>query len=260
MLIYEFSWQLSSAHTLRITDPGGTVDLTLDEGLFAHTELTERERTYDDLAGALEALIAASALSRAYTIVWSRSSGYTIAADGTFALDFTAGDAHVAMGRLLGFAGPLSGASSYTSTVRPDFVIIPAQQARKRPDEFAPDDIVTESVTDGGTTAQVSRYTSETWVDWEQPGENPSELPEVPFDPGTPVYRRQEWALLPFSYQRAWTHHKAGFHPFLVVDGAGETVHRLRAEGAAFRPLRMSSQDFDLWSVPFSTRLIARLA
>lgn len=260
-LVYEFAWQLATAHTLRITDPGGTVDITPPLGLYAHTELTERERTYDDLAGELEALIAASALADTYTVSWSRATGYTIAStNALFQLDLTGAAARLAMGRLLGLSGVLSGASSYTSTARPDFVLVPAQQARKRPDEYQPDDIVTEAVTDAGTTSQISRYTSETWADWDQPGEDPRDLPATPFGPGAPVFRRHETALLPFSYQRAWAHHKAGFHPFLVVDGASQTVHRMRAEGAAFRPLRMSSEDWDLWTMTFATRQIARLA
>ena len=156
----------------------------------------------------------------------------------------------------------LSGASEYSSNVRPYFVINPAIPGRSNmSDEYEEEGGVSEAVADDGTAYHVAKDGLAIYSDWVQMGETSADT-FTATGAGTPVFKRDATAAVPWSYQHAWEHSRTlGAAPFLVVDsGTSESaVHRFRSDGSSLKPTRFGSQDFDLWNVPFRTRLLGRL-
>jgi hypothetical protein len=280
-LLYYFGFDvamLSGGLTVIVTDSSGllganrTFTVSITSGTFAHIALSSVMGTgeYTAFAAALEAALeAGSALGsvpRTYTVSWSSTTGYTIAVNSgaTLTLDLTGSEAQIRMRLLLGMAGDRTGSTSYSSTRRPWYLIIPATQCRTAmSDEYEPPDVVSEETNDSGAgTSEISREEDEVWLDWAQTAEDPNDLPSGAFDPGTPVFERQITTALRWSYQHAWAHHQDSGDPFAVVEGgvvAGSDVARLRAEGSSWEPNRMGS-DYDAFSIQFKTRLLGRLS
>lgn len=273
-LRYEWAWDVSVIGPLTIgglDDDGGSHTVTITSGTYAHTALTgaldvegnavARYAGYTSFAAALaSAMNSASSGSGTYTVTYSGATGYTISySGGAFDINFGIGGG--LMKAVLGFVDDRDSASSYSSDVRPHFLIIPAIEARSQmSDEYEPDGIVAEAEADDGTPFGVARESVAVWSDWTQAAETET-APSSPFAEGTPVFRRHATPAVPWTYQDAWRHARDGDHPFLAVDsGTGESaVHQFRAEGASFRPVRFAGEDQPYWSVPFRTRLIGRL-
>lgn len=241
-----------------------TIDVRLDAGTFVHVT-PPSEVDHEVFAAALaNAVNATPGVHGTHAVTFDPTSGYELTLDEQFALKFStvATPAEgTRMREILGLSGDVEADGSFTvaSDVRPHYFIVPATQGRTSvSDEYEPDDVVSEDVTDGGETDQISREVDEVWLDWTQTGEDPLDLAGA-CDPGTPVYERHETAAIPWSYQRAWTHHQRGFDPIIVTEGSEVTAHRLRAEGASFKPERMAA-DYDMWSIAFRTRLLGRSA
>lgn len=267
-LHYHWGWDITlvGSMSVRVVDSGGAFTVTLSSGTYCHTDISSVESGYTDFATALQTAIDAAATDT-FTVSFSTSNGYTIANDSnnTTTLDFTTpGAAGTLMRQALGFSGNQTGTDDYSSNVRPHYWIIPAIQGRSNmSDEYEPDGVTMESSDDSGGTVQLSRDTSEVWSDWTQAAEI-EDPPAAWEDAGTMPYKRQEDAGtsaddVSWSYQRAWEHHRLGDHPFLCIDGSEQAVHRLRADGSAFHPVRFASGDYGLWSIPFRTRLLGRL-
>lgn len=240
-----------------------TIDVRLDAGTFVHiTPPSEVEHSVF-ATGLAAAINGTAGVHGTHTVAFDPASGYELGLDEQFALEFStvATPAEgTRMREILGLSGDVEADGSFVvaSDVRPHYFIVPATQGRTGvSDEYEPDDVVSEDVTDGGETDEISRDVDEVWLDWDQTGEDPLDLGEA-FDPATPVYEKHETAAIPWSYQRAWTHHQRGFDPIIVTEGSEVTAHRLRAEGASFKPERMAS-DYDMWSIAFRTRLLGRV-
>jgi hypothetical protein len=269
-LYYEFGFDVAivGAFAFPFENGFGAYEATVIDGTYAHTFCEDVDgASYQQIAGVLTSLLndPGPLSPAAFDVAWSRETGYTITSSDAFEVNFSAAsdaDAGARAAALLGFSGDLTGASSYTSDVRPIYFIVPAVGARTKPsDEKEPPGVVSEAVTDGGGTCQRARFTLETHDDWDQAGEDMREVSGGAFEAGTPVYRRQATAAVPWTYQHAWAHHKKGFDPFIAADDdLGETVHRMRAEGCSFKPARMAGVDVDVWSIPFRTRQIGRLS
>ena len=133
-----------------------------------------------------------------------------------------------------------------TSDVRPYYVIVPAITARSQvSDVYEPDDIVSEAVSDGGTSFAISKDTTETFSDWEQQMESASA-----------TLARSAVAAVPWTWE-AFFKHLRGAYPFRLVDGSTSTVHTLREKGAAFTGTtrRRVAVDYDdLWIIMLMTR------
>lgn len=277
-LRYEWAFDLAvlGGVAASLTDDGGTGEAALTSGLYAHTSIAavqdidgdtvSRFSAVTSFAAALAAeLNTTSGGSGTYTVTWNGTTGYTVAySGGDFSLSFS-GATTAAQGtllrRILGFSADLTGEDTYSSDVRPYYLIIPSIQARSDvSDEYEPDGIMAEAVADDGTAYQISRDTAEIWSDWTQASETET-APSSLSSEGTLVFARQATATAPWTYEHAWRHMRLGLHPFLVVDsGTGEdAVHMIRAEGASFRPVRFAGTDQPYWSIPFRTRLVGRL-
>src|SRR5690606_20258982 len=170
-LRYEWAWDVSVIGPLTIgglDDDGGSHTVTITNGTYAHTALTgaldvegnavARYAGYTSFAAALaSAMNSASSGSGTYTVTYSGATGYTISySGGAFDINFGAGGG--LMKAVLGFAGDRGSASSYSSDVRPRFVIIPTIEGRSAVEpESEPDDIAQEGVADDGSAFQISR-------------------------------------------------------------------------------------------------------
>jgi hypothetical protein len=152
----------------------------------------------------------------------------------------------------LGFTATLSGANSYTSTVRPYYVTVPIISGRslRSPDVFEPDDLVEESSADDDTTFGIvkERGAAATQImhaDWSQMMESQEA-----------TFIRSAVAAAPWTWEHFFKHCRAT-HPFTVTDGATTTCHTLRAEGASFsqRVVERIAADYaGLWKLNFKTR------
>lgn len=267
-LRYEFAFDIArfGALAVKTTDETGTQEIVLSSGLYIHTTIASVHSLYTAFAAALAtALNASSPGAGTFTVTWNGSTGYTIAYDNDADWQLTFSTTTVAangtrMKQVLGMTGDRTGAASYSSQCRPYFVLLPAIQGRSQmSDEYEPDGIVQESVGDDGQIAAlVAVETSERWMDWQQAAETET-APSTFSDNGTPPYKRQATAAVPWTYQHAWEHHRTGFDPILVIDGSSSDVTQMRADGASFRPRRMAGDDFGVWQIPFRVRLLGRL-
>lgn len=278
-LYYEWGWdvaQIDDGFSVIVTDSSGaagadrTFTVSFASGTYCHTSLAAvgATSTYTAFAAAfetaLEAGSAGGATPRGYTVSWSRTTGYTVAVNaGTkLTLDLTGTTAQTQMAQLLGMTGDRTGALTYSSQVRPYYFIVPTIQGLSSvSDEYEPDGIVEESISDDGTAHAIARDTSEVYFDWVQMAE--PDAPEAGFtfdDPWTAPFERQISSAAPWSYQHAFRHARAGKQPFLVTNGVDEElVHELRADGSSFRPQRGAGTDIAIWNIPFRTRLLGRL-
>lgn len=261
-LRYEWSWDFAQIGpaAVRVTDDGGTFDVRLSLGHYCHTNISSVASGVTDFATALQTALNAGTSSGTYAVQWF--SPYNLQYDGTsFALNFTAVTAAegLLMRRILGFSANVSGLTEYDGDVRPYYLILPSIQGRSQmSDEYEPTDIMAEAVADDGSVYQVARDTTEIHSDWAQQAETETG-PASAFADGTLAFKRHATAAAPWTYQHAFEHHRAGNHPFLVIDGSEQAVHRLRADGSSFMPQRFAGVDQPHWSIPFRTRLLGRL-
>ncbi len=176
--------------------------------------------------------------------IYRETAGFTLTFSGASALRLRAA---------LGFSGNPSGAgtlaSPYVSDIRPYYVVVPdIDAATEVSGAYEPPEIVDEAVSDGGTPWAVARQTSEMRSDWKQKFESKAQ-----------TYTASAVAAVPWTWQHFFRHVR-GQHPFGVYDsGAGNTVNKLRAEGASFQPNRVTVDDDTYWSLDFLTRQIGTL-
>lgn len=268
-LRYEWCWDFANVgtHSVKVDDDGPAAEITpFSTGTYGHTTIATVDSAYTAFAAALKsALDTASSGAGTYTVTWSGTNGYTISySAGNFDLIFStvATPAQgTRMRQLLGMSGDRTGASSYSSQVRPYYLIIPAIAGRSEvSDDYEPDDLVSEVVTDDGSDHQIAPATAEKWSDWLQPGDQDAPATAyTAFGTGVPVHKRLVTSAVPWSYEHAWEHHRTGFDPILVVEGSESLVCRMRAERANFHPRRMGGADFDLWSLEMRMRVLGRL-
>lgn len=233
---------------------------TISTGTFAHVDLSAvmGGGNYTALAPAIQALLPGT-YSVAYDPTLVR---YSITNTGTFAMTFPATQAGRNAYAILGFpVAGVSGSAAYPSTIRPTYLVralIDAQSEQS--DEYQPDGIVTEAVATGGQSYAIAPQSAPVQMDWTQPFE--SNLPPATFGAvGTAVFTRD---LVPtvtrWAWQDFWSAASA-IEPILLRDQAATAgpVFKMRAEGASFRPIRVSPDLQALWSMPFRTRLLGRL-
>lgn len=261
-LSYQWAFDLEQvgAVAVGIDDADGARSARLATDVYAHTSFGS-VASATGFAAALQAALNSGTSFGTYTVSFSAATGYTISYTGTFSWDFgttvTASEG-TRMRQILGLAGDLGSVASAASAVRPYYLILPAIAARSTmSDEYEPSDVASEAVSDDGSDYQIARDTSEIWSDWTQQAE--TETAPTAFGAGTLVFKRQAVSAAPWTYQHAWEHSRLGEHPFLVVDGSEQAVHRLRADGASFRPQRFAGQDLPHWTMQFRTRLLGRL-
>ncbi len=158
--------------TMAITDTSGTYSFSITTGRSSHIGLTEvlsengnTSNIASKFADVLEtALNAASAVT--YTVTFNESTlAYTIAAGGTFSMN---SGTNALMWKILGFNQIAhSGATSYTSDVRPYYLLDVAVGGKSQvSDDYEPGGISFDAEADDGTSYGLSRANSPVYEDF----------------------------------------------------------------------------------------------
>lgn len=187
-----------------------------------------------------------AAFGAGYSVVWDSTTGkFTVSHASPFTMSFaTAAD--LRLRAALGFTGNKSGQNSYTSDALPLYIMESVISGRTNVvGPIEADDIAEESISDGGDDFVVTKKTDELLMSWEQQ-----------MEPRSALFR-----TLASDTNRVWAdwfRHVRGSHPFWCSDPLeGEedgAFFRLTAEGASFKPQRVTADYDDHWIVPFRTR------
>lgn len=190
---------------------------------------------------------------------------YTLSAASNFTVTWT-GDMGIAMRDILGFAENLSGANSYTSTLRPKYLIVSRLAGQSQVHEtYEPGGRIAYAESDNGQAYSTHPVELPTYRDWVQP----FETLEGPTDGewsgnsaigGAAVRRANVGAAMKITW--TWEDmikHVRATYPFGLVDRATSTkgeghLYKLRGEGAHFDPTRITADYDGHWTVPFVTR------
>lgn len=170
---------------------------------------------------------------------------------GAVALTFSTA-ADLRLRGALGFSGDQGAATSFASTLVPNYSIFSTITARTNVQgPFEPDDIAEEAVSDGGTDYVITRKTTERLMSWDQSMEPRANVyPFARAAAGSSIWTWEQW----FQHCR-------GSHPFLCVDALGGepngAYYRYTAKGAASRPRRFMADYDDYWVIPHETRWLA---
>lgn len=255
------------------TDSGS---ITFTDDTHCHTDLSPITDApisggFTALDAALQADIRAVLATNDDAIVAYNAGSHTYTLDfqaATTTVDFRSAtlgnDSGVNLARMLGFTADhangsgsghdcrLSGATSYTSNVRPYYLILPLIQGRSkvRPIYEQPE-LTMGASSDDGTFFYTSRDGAAKFSEWTQSMETGTP-PSTFSDDGMPLFKHQATSAVPWSYEHAFEHARTGGSlPFLVVDGSDSIVYELSAEGTAMDPRRAASEDYDLWDIVF---------
>lgn len=244
---YLAGWDTSDIGTFSVVVGGvGSGTATVTASTYAHTDLSSVTGTGTYTAFATAVQTALNAVAAGFTVAYSTAAHtYTITNASAFTLTWT-GTGGTNLKRALGFSANVGSGTTATSTVRPYYVIVPAISARSQvTDVYEPDDIVSEAVSDGGTSFAIAKDTTETWSDWEQTMESKAA-----------TLARAAVAAVPWTWE-AFFKSCRGKNPFRLVDGSTSTVHKLREKGAAFTAAtrrRVATDYDDLWNIMLMTR------
>lgn len=279
---YSFDLVRLGGLAARISDDGGAFDLDLASGELAHTDMASavdhrgntpsRLASIQVFAAVLQAALnAGTAGAGAYTVAWDPETFYTVTySAGAFSMDFrsaTIGAGGPRAASALGFTSGalISGSSSYASSVRPFYLLIPAAMGRTgvSPDR-ADSGVATDAATDGGVYGQTSRSSVAINKEWVQAGEDETVIGAVAYDePGTAVHAYKATAAAPWSYQHAWDHalsYKCAIKVIDDTDGSYAELCEMRADGLSFAPRYTGPDDYAMYSIEFKTRLLGRIS
>jgi hypothetical protein len=205
------------------------------------------------------------------TVTFSLSTlKYTLSASGTFSVTWS-GYQGIALREMLGFATDLSTASSYTSTLRPKYLIVSRLAGQSQVHEtYEPQGRIAYAESDNGQAYSTHPVELPTYRDWVQPFETLAGPTDLEWSGnsavgGTAVRR----ANVGLATKVTWTwedmiKHVRATYPFALVDRAtsvdGEgDLYKLRGEGAHFDPTRITADYDGHWTIPFVTRVLPAL-
>ena len=251
---------LDGAITFDVTDDGNANAYTISPASgdeFYHGALDDSggtpAGTYEGFATWLKTQLDAAS-GTTWTITFSNSAlTYTVTNDSGSNIAVTLS---TWAQRILGFTASLSGATSYTSTVRPWFVIAPNVDCVSGLTEREPRGVFLESVTDGGRGYMVGPTTVLEEYQWTQQHE-------------THAATRKEAASasVPFTWGHAFGICR-GYVRFLLVDStsasityASDVVGRfeMTADGSVFAAKRSDRRTNQYWEIPIRARCIERV-
>lgn len=284
-LRYEWGFDthlLEDGFGLHLDDGTDSGAITHDDASYCHTDLSGLSHPavngrFVDLATALRADCVAvlTTNSTDFTVQYNAGKGYQI---GSLlvntTLDFRSStlgnNSGINLARALGFTADhadgsgsgydcvLSGEPLYESNVRPYYLLSPTIQGRSKVRPLYEQPELTQSASaDDGTFYFVSRDGSAKMAEWTQTFETddpPSWAVSgnAQTTSGAPVFKRSANSAVPWSYEHAFEHARAGGSlPFLCVDGSDSIVYQLEAGGTAMDPQRAASEDIGLWNIRF---------
>lgn len=237
------SWTLECADS----GSGGTPQtITIPNGNYSHSGISPV--SYGVIGDAFEtALNGAAGLNGTYTVTFSTTTGlYTIACDETFAITWSSSPSISDINAVFGFYSDSTGSTSYTGAFRATHVILTSVGARSKVSgDYEPDDIVQGGETDSGTPYAVARLTAPKYFDF-----------TVPMEPLEAVFKA-EVVTVPYTWEHFFEHVR-GHRPFASIDDSIGIAHVLRAQGAKFRPARVTADWDGAWNIELLTHLRGR--
>lgn len=243
--------KISTSFQLAFTDSAARL-VTFTSGTYCHRDLqtVTGSGAYDDFATALQT--AMNAASSGYTVTFSTSTFfYTISKASAFTIDATngSGSTSVTAKNVLGFNSlPTGSATSQVSQIRPYYVISGALGAASdQSGDYEPDGIAAAGEATDGSHYGISRDEAPVFSDY-----------TINFEPDTATFSRKAAASVPWTWQHFFAHNRSD-QPFLASDGTDNTVHTLRADGASFRPIRVSPDWDSYFHIPIKTYVDGRL-
>ena len=205
------------------------------------------------------------------TVTFSMSTlKYTLSASGTFSVTWT-GVAGTTLRDILGFTGDLSAASSYTSDLRPQYLVVSRLAGQSEVHEtYEPGGRIAYAESDNGQSYSTHPVELPTYRDWVQPfetleGPTDSEWNSNGAVGGTAVRTANVGSATKVTWTwEAMIKHLRATLPFALVDRAtsvdGEgDLYKMRGEAAHFDPTRITADYDGHWSIPFRTRKLAAL-
>jgi len=205
------------------------------------------------------------AIAAGLTITWSPTTGlYTLSNAGAFTVTWN-GLLGAQIRDALGFAGADTGsATSHTSTVRPDYLIISRLAGQTAVhDSYEPGGRINYSESDDGTSYSTRPSTIPTYQDWTQPfesklGPTNAEFAADNAASGAALRRVDAVTGVSWTWEDFIKHCRAEL-PFALLDRSvtanGEgALYKMRGSKANFDPTRFI-RDFDgYWSILFETK------
>lgn len=267
--LYSCAWDFAALNT-GVVDASnaaviaGTIsgNLGFETGLYMHGDV----QGIADGVSILAFSTAVEGLITGLTCTFSLSTlKYTLSAAGTFSVTWT-GAAGVVMQELLGFSGNLSAASSYTSDLRPKYLVVSRLAGQSEVHEtYEPGGRIAYAESDNGQAYSTHPVELPTYRDWTQP----FETLEGPTDAewsgnsaigGTAVRTANVGVATKITWTwEALIKHLRATYPFALVDRATSTegegqLYKMRGEAAHFDPTRITADYDGHWSIPFRTR------
>lgn len=253
-LLYAAGVDTAQVGTMSVVVSGaGAGTATLVAGTYCHVSLATvtGASAYTALAAAVQTAL--NVVVAGWTVAYSSTTNrYTISHASPFVLTWT-GAAGERLRKVLGYAGTTASGTSAVGTLAPWYTVVPLIQARSLfSDVYEPDEIVEEQSAEDDTTTSIAKMRGTDffdfddqimWCDWTQAMESRAQT--------MIAGATTEW-----TWERFFKHCR-GEHPFLVIDGASSTVHKLRAKGAMFGErvrTRVAVDYNDLWSIRLETR------
>lgn len=267
--LYSCAWDFAALNT-GVVDASnaaviaGTIsgNLGFETGLYMHGDV----QGIADGVSILAFSTAVEGLITGLTCTFSLSTlKYTLSAAGTFSVTWT-GAAGVVMQELLGFSGNLSAASSYTSDLRPKYLVVSRLAGQSEVHEtYEPGGRISYAESDNGQAYSTHPVELPTYRDWTQPfetqaGPTDSEWNASGSVGGAAVRTADVGAATKVTWTwEALIKHLRATYPFALVDRATSTegegqLYKMRGEAAHFDPTRITADYDGHWSIPFRTR------
>jgi hypothetical protein len=242
-IYYVVGFTVTSGGALPMTGTIAGTTASIAAGNYAHESMSNTLADYDDFGTAVETAFVAATVA----CTWNATTRtFTLSKGGVFSMSFPNTTAGQQLAAALGFVAGVtySGAASYTSVIRPYYVIVAQEAGRSQalPMLYEPPDITEEATSDGGKAHSVSRDTDELWGDWTQPMETRAAC----FD-------RYVSGSVPWTWQ-AFFKHARGEQPFMVVESGVYWIYTLRADATSFHAEPVSSD----WDSYFNIKIRAR--
>lgn len=246
-LLYLSGFRVGGTNTMTATVAGSVATITAATYIAGDAPVTTEWPAggYSEFTAAVKAAFDAATAST-FTVAISAAGLYTVSRATNFTLDFTTA-ADLRLRAALGFTGNKTGNKTYTSDEVPKYVLAAAVSARSNVTNlYESDGIVEEAVSDGGQAYGTALRTDEMLSDWTQAMESKAQ-----------TFTRANATVAQWTWQEFFAHQRMT-HPFAVsgpADGDDTLpVYQLRADGASFRPSRVTSDDDTYWSINFRTR------
>ena len=267
--LYSCAWDFAALNVGTISGSNAAVfgggltgNLGFTSGLYMHGDVAGTADGVSILSFCADIEAAISGLTCTLSLSTLK---YTLSAAGTFSVTWT-GTAGAVLRDILGFSGDLSAASSYTSTVRPKYLIVSRLAGQSEVHEtYEPGGRIAYAESDNGQAYSTHPVELPTYRDWVQPFETQAGPTDGEWNAsgsvgGTAVRTADVGSATKVTWTwEAMTKHLRATYPFGLVDRATSTkgegqLYKMRGEAAHFDPTRITADYDGHWSIPLRTR------